>query len=146
MTTTTTTTEKCHKLCCHKRRMKKGGGRYCVEHKGCALADAFGAALREKLTALPGAEPVASYLDDADDHGAHGWRLALPTRAGRLVVSFHDGDYALFTIFDEEKRAVALLGRHEVNPHSGKWNHHITDGHPVDTAVLYVMNQLQRVL
>ncbi len=125
--------------------MKKGGGRYCREHRDSAVADAFGDALRVKIAALPQALPHPSYLDaDAIDEVAHGWSYALQTRAGQLVVTFHDGDYALFGRFDDEGAGRKLTG--ESNPFSGKWNHHIDDGHPVESAVLYVMNQLERVL
>jgi hypothetical protein len=140
---------RCHSLCCDKPVMKKGGGRYCRAHRDCAIADAFGEALRVQIAALPNAKPAATYLNVGDV--SHGWSFALETRAGRLTVSFHDGDYALFSRFEDPHAGNRLLGGRlllgdEVNPYSGKWNHHISDGHPVESAVLFIMNQLKRVL
>ncbi len=139
------TPQRCHELCCDKPRMKKGGGRYCRAHRASATADAFGDALRAKIAELPQAMPHTSYLDAGEiDEISHGWSYVLQTRAGQLVVSFHDGDYSLYGRFDDEKAGRKLTG--DSNPYSGKWNHHITDEHPVESAVLYVMNQLERVL
>lgn len=54
------------------------------------------------------------------------YELQLQTTVGLLRMSFSEGDNlaSVFGRFDEPERAVTLIGRHNMNPFSGKWNHH----------------------
>lgn len=135
------TKKKCKAILCEKTT----GRRYCRKHCSCEVAEAFGAKLRPLIEHIPGAAFVPSYLDDDEQ----GWKYTLNTAAGKLDVTFYAGDFALYARFDEPLRASKLLGGHgflmeEVNPYSGKWNHHIADGHDVDSAVTYIMVELSR--
>lgn len=56
------------------------------------------------------------------------------TKAGDLRISIHPDAscmFSIFTCFDDEKRAKNILESigcaHNLNYHSGKWNHHSTD-------------------
>jgi len=63
-----------------------------------------------------GAEPAKD--------GFYDFQLA--TSVGLLRLSFSEGHSlaSVFGRFDEPERAAALIGRHNMNPYSGKWNHH----------------------
>lgn len=134
---------KCKALCCDKNTSK----RYCRKHRTDEIGDTFGEKIRPLIAALPGAAFEASYLDDEE----HGWRYTVPTSVGKLTLTFHAGDFSLYGRFEDPARACALLGgrgflSYEVNPYSGKWNHHYDDAHPIDDAVQHTLKQLKRVI
>ena len=53
-------------------------------------------------------------------------QFQLQTCVGLLRLSMSEGHSlaSLFGRFDEPERAVELIGRHQMNHYSGKWNHH----------------------
>lgn len=136
--------QKCKALLCDEKSRQRS--RYCRRHASCETNEMFGDALRPQIEAI-GAKRVPSALDEKEQ----GWRYELPTLAGKLTMTFYVDSYTLFTRFEDVERGNKLVGGNghlhdAVNPCSGKWNHHITDGYPVEDAVTYVMNQLRRVL
>jgi hypothetical protein len=54
------------------------------------------------------------------------YQFQLETSVGQLRLSFSEGDClaSVFGRFDEPERAATLIGRHNMNPFSGKWNRH----------------------
>lgn len=65
----------------------------------------------------------------AHENGPHDGRSShlfkMMTTAGWLNVSPREDN--VFCCFDDPKRALAVLGSSQVNPHSGKWNFHGED-------------------
>ena len=63
-----------------------------------------------------GAEPTQNGL----------YQFQLQTCVGLLRLSMSEGHSlaSVFCRFDEPERAVEVIGRHQMNPYSGKWNHH----------------------
>ena len=54
------------------------------------------------------------------------YQFQLQTSVGLLRLSFSEGHSlaSVFCRFEEPERAVELIGRHNMNHFSGKWNHH----------------------
>jgi hypothetical protein len=54
------------------------------------------------------------------------YQLQLQTSVGVLRLSMSEGHSlaSVFGRFEEPERAVELIGRHQMNTYSGKWNHH----------------------
>jgi hypothetical protein len=54
------------------------------------------------------------------------YQFQLQTCVGLLRLSMPEGHSlaSVFCRFEEAKRAVELIGRHQMNAYSGKWNHH----------------------
>ena len=93
-------------------------GRFDGKERGRVAFDKLTTAWREQevypfLESI-GAEQVENLFD------ADGRSYALQTTVGRLVLNIA-GD-TIFSRFDDEKAASARL--YDVNPYSGKWNHH----------------------
>ena len=54
------------------------------------------------------------------------YQFQLQTCVGLLRLSMSEGHSlaSVFGRFDEPEKAVELIGRHQMNHYSGKWNHH----------------------
>jgi hypothetical protein len=80
-------------------------------------------------------------------HREIGHFCCIQTRAGRLalMVNISADLLTVFGRFKEPERAIAILGD-EVNPYTGKWNHHYGDAFTVREAVSHSERQLSRVL
>lgn len=135
---------RCKDLLC-QRMTRKG---YCPKHVEGLKADAFADLVRPALEKM-GAAFLPSHLDDCEGE-CIGWQLALQTRVGLLTVSYHRGDFSLYGRFEDPKAATEALGnsfgRGEVNPYSGKWNHHYWDWTDASIAANACINAISRVL
>ena len=67
---------------------------------------------------------VAKFIADEGGHAFGPFPWVLPTSLGDLKVTMHDGDPSIFCRFEDTDRAVAYLGKDQMNHYSGKWNHH----------------------
>ena len=54
------------------------------------------------------------------------YQFQMQTCVGLLRLSMSEGHElaSVFCRFEEPERAVELIGRHQMNPFSGKWKHH----------------------
>jgi len=75
------------------------------------------------------------------------YEYKLGTSVGLLRLSFSEGDAlaSAFGRFDEPERAVALIGRHNMNPYSGKWNHHWSKDDDPEIVLLMFKAELERL-
>jgi hypothetical protein len=75
------------------------------------------------------------------------YQFQLATTVGLLRLSFSEGRClaSVFGRFDQPERAVALIGCHNMNPHSGKWNHHWSKDDDFDLALLSFRADLERL-
>jgi hypothetical protein len=76
------------------------------------------------------------------------YEYQLETVVGLLRLSFTEGDRlaSVFGRFEEPERAVAVFGRHNLNPFSGKWNHHWGKDDNPDLALLCWKADLDRII
>ena len=75
------------------------------------------------------------------------YQFQLQTSVGLLRLSFSEGHElaSVFCRFDEPERAVELIGRHNMNPYSGKWNHHWSKEDDPETALWLFKADLERL-
>lgn len=75
------------------------------------------------------------------------YQFQLQTTVGLLRISFSEGHElaSVFCRFDEPERAVELISRHEINPFSGKWNHHWGRDADPELALLSFKTALDRL-
>ena len=75
------------------------------------------------------------------------YQFRLQTCVGLLHLSVSEGHSlaSLFGRFEEPERAVALIGRHQMNPYSGKWNRHWSKEDDPELALLLFKADLERL-
>jgi hypothetical protein len=75
------------------------------------------------------------------------YEYQLETSVGLLRLSFSEGDFlaSVFSRFEEPERATALIGRHRMNPFSGKWNWHWSRDDDPELALLSFKADLDRL-
>ena len=75
------------------------------------------------------------------------YQFQLQTCVGLLRLSMSEGHSlaSLFCRFDDPERAVELIGRHQMNPYSGKWNRHWSKEDDHETALLLFKADLERL-
>jgi hypothetical protein len=76
------------------------------------------------------------------------YEYQLETSVGLLRLSFSEGDSlaSVFARFEEPERAVAVIGRHRMNPYSGKWNWHWGRDDSPELALLSFQDDLDRLI
>ena len=75
------------------------------------------------------------------------YQFQLQTCVGFLRLSMSEG-HSLASVccrFEEPERAVGLIGRHNMNPYSGKWNHHWSKEDDAETALRLFKADLERL-
>jgi hypothetical protein len=75
------------------------------------------------------------------------YQFQLQTCVGLLRLSMSEGHSlaSLFGRFDEPERAVELIGRHNMNPYSGKWNRHWSKEDDTEMALRLFKADLERL-
>jgi hypothetical protein len=75
------------------------------------------------------------------------YQFQLQTCVGLLRLSFSEGHElaSVFCRFEEPERAVELIGRHNMNHYSGKWNHHWGKDDAPETALVLFKADLERL-
>jgi hypothetical protein len=75
------------------------------------------------------------------------YQLQLQTCVGMLRLSMSEGHSlgSVFCRFDEPERAVEFMGRNNLNPYSGKWNHHWGKEVDSETALRLFKTDLERL-
>jgi hypothetical protein len=75
------------------------------------------------------------------------YQFQLQTCVGLLHLSVSEGHTlaSVFGRFDEPERAVELIGRHQMNPYSGKWNRHWSKEDDPELALLLFKADLERL-
>jgi hypothetical protein len=111
-------------------------------HQFKVIADtlvALGAKLLKFAPGEPSEEALRFHL------GADEYELEIETVCGRLFIKPHRGAF-LHTRFSDPLSAEKLLGEHNVNRHSGKWNFHGLDDGYNETEIEDFFQQLARLL
>ena len=75
------------------------------------------------------------------------YQFQLQTCVGLLRLSVSEGHSiaSLFCRFDEPERAVELIGRHQMNPYTGKWNRHWSKNDDPELALLLFKSDLEQL-